>query len=364
MRVCFLNHDLKENTGAGRFGLQLIGQMVKENPDFHPIVLTTERSGHSWEKPILSSNVIRLVFALPRIRYFFKRCDVIHALDGFPYGVIAAVVSAGLGKKLIITAIGTGAVQAFRNPIKGALLRWAYRRADKLVAVSNYTKREILSRVSGLDISVINHGVDAQEFQQSSDPELTEEEQEAIRRMKPYILTVGGGKRRKGYEYSFPAFVRVAEHFPDLRYVVVGHDIEHTPADSLGIANKVFCFAWIRRPFLRALYQNAELFILLPYNDRGDVEGFGFAFLEAAAAGLPVIGTYESGTVDAIEHGKNGFLVEPRNAKAAAGAAIKILSDPALKEKFSRESLTFAKKMSWEKVAKEYRAIYETLNKP
>ncbi len=358
MKVCFLNHDLKENTGAGRFGLQFIASLGQKHRDFHPVVLTVEGCGHPWERPLLYSDIFRFIFSFTRIRYIFKKCDIIHALDGFPYGVIAAVVSVGLGKKLVITAVGTGAIQAFRHPIKGMFLRWAYRRADRVIAVSNYTKREILSLVSGLDILVINHGVDVQEFQESFDAELTAEEREAIRRIRPYILSVGGGKRRKGYEYSFPAFAEIERHLPGLHYAVVGHDLEHTPAKSLGVENKVSCFVWIRRPFLRALYRNAELFMLLPYDDKGDVEGFGFAFLEAAAAGVPVIGTYQSGAEDAVEHGKNGFLIEPRNPKAAAEAAAKILSNQVLKEKFAQGSIAFAKKMSWDKVVEKYTAMY------
>lgn len=361
MKVCFLNHDLKENTGAGRFGLQLVANLGQKYRDFHPVVLTVEECGHPWESTVLYSNIFRLIFSFPRLRSVFKKCDIIHALDGFPYGVIAAVASVGLGKKLVITAVGTGAIQAFRYPVKGFLLRWAYRRADKLVAVSNYTKHEILKNVSGLDISVINHAVDVSEFSEFSNEELSESEKLEIEKLKPYILSVGGGKRRKGYEYSFPAFVAIERRFPGLRYVVVGHDIEHTPAGSLGIASKVSCFVWLRRPFLKALYRNAELFILLPYNDLGDVEGFGFAFLEAAAVGLPVVGTYDSGAEDAVEHGKNGFLVEPRNSKAAGAAAVKILSDQALKERFSRESIVFARRMNWDKAAGKYVEIYENV---
>ena len=85
-------------------------------------------------------------------------------------------------------------------------------------------------------------------------------------------------------------------------------------------------------------------------------------FLEAAAAGLPVVGTYESGAEDATDNGKNGFLVGPRDARAAAEAAIKILSDPIMKEKFAKNSVDFAKRMSWDKVANEYAIIYKSLN--
>ncbi|MBI2639327.1 MAG: glycosyltransferase [Candidatus Sungbacteria bacterium] len=363
MRICYLNHDLKEDTGAGRFGLSFIAGISAACPAVRPVVLTVEDCGHPLEAPVLHSDMLKMIFRIPRIRSFFKKCDIIHALDGFPYGVIAAVASLGLGKRLVITAVGTGAIQPLQNPVKRLLLGWAYRRADRVIAVSNYTKREISLRAKGLDISVISHAVDSREFDGSNHDELIEEERAVIQRMKPYMLSVGGGKKRKGYEYSFLAFAEVIKQFPRLNYVVVGHDIKNTPAESLGVADKTFCFFGIRRPFLRALYRNAELFMLLPYDDRGDVEGFGLAFLEAAAAGLPIVGTYGNGAEDAVENGENSILVEPRNSGAAAAAAVKILLDPRLKEKFSKGSVDFAKRMSWDKVAKEYIEIYKAVLK-
>ena len=108
-----------------------------------------------------------------------------------------------------------------------------------------------------------------------------------------------------------------------------------------------------------AIYRNAELFMLLPVNDRGDVEGFGFVFLEAAAAGLPVIGTLDSGAEDAVLERGNGFLVQPRDSGSAASAAAHILGNVAMKKKFSAASLEFAKKMNWERVISRYSAVYK-----
>lgn len=359
MRICYLNHDLNDNTGAGRFGLQLIRCLEHEYSNFHSVPLTAVSSSHARDESVLYPNPLRLLFALPLIRSIFKKCDIVHALDGFPYGVIAAIASFGLGRKLVITAVGTGAVQAFCHPMRGALLRWAYRRADRVVAVSNYTKREILKYVPGLHISVINHAVDAEEFSSLLDAELSEEENLTIERLKPYLLSVGSGKPRKGYEYSFSAFARMGRRFPELTYVAVGYDKGTAMIGALGIADRVSCFVGVRRQFLSALYRNAELFMLLPHEDRGDIEGFGFVFLEAAAAGLPVIGTRGSGAEDAVEHGKNGFLVEPKDAVSAADAGIKILSDRSLRAQFVQGSIDFAKRMNWERVAKKYMTIYE-----
>ena len=61
----------------------------------------------------------------------------------------------------------------------------------------------------------------------------------------------------------------------------------------------------------------------------GDVEGFGMVFLEAAAAGLPVV-TYDSGgTSEAVAHGRTGLVVPERDVEALSAALGSLLLDPA-----------------------------------
>lgn len=358
MKICFLNHNLNTATGAGRFGVNLIERLRRANPELDAVIMTVLGSGHPLEAPILSPRFFRLVLAIPRIRAIMRSCDVIHALDGFPYGVIAALASIGLGKNLIITAIGTGAIQPFHHLVRGRLLAWAYRRADRVVAISGYTQGQIEKRMPNLAVEVVNHAVDAAEFAGTVESLLTAEERTAIQAMKPYLISVGGWKKRKGFEYSFTAFAEIRKRFPEMRYVICGIGPKLKLEQPLGLEGSVRYFQGIRWPFLKALYVSAELFMLLPYDDRGDVEGFGFAFLEAAAAGLPVIGTRQSGAEDAVRNGENGFLVEPQNAPAAAEAAIRILSDRVLALRFSAGSRRLAREMSWEAVAERYAALY------
>ena len=112
---------------------------------------------------------------------------------------------------------------------------------------------------------------------------------------------------------------------------------------------------------LIALYQNAELFILLPQDIKKDIEGFGLVFLEAAAAGLPVIGTKASSAEDALLDGRNGILAPQKDFNQASDAMVKILSNTELKKSFSQESLKFAKAMNWERVAQQYSSLYHNL---
>ena len=99
----------------------------------------------------------------------------------------------------------------------------------------------------------------------------------------------------------------------------------------------------------------------MPRDGGKGVEGFGFAFLEAAAAGIPVIGTRESGAEDAVLDGKNGVLVAPGDAGAAANAQARILGDPALREHWGSASRDFAREMHWGRVVGSYRDIYRAL---
>ncbi|MEK9147921.1 MAG: glycosyltransferase family 4 protein [Patescibacteria group bacterium] len=360
MRICFLNHDLKPGSGAGRFGLNFIGHLRSTDSGIKSVVLTSEASSHSWEQPLISPRRLRLLRNLLKIRRIFQDSDIIHALDGWPYGALAAIAAVGTGKPLLITAIGTGAIKPlydWRRP----LLAWAYRRATRLVAISKNTRDEILLVLPDLEIEVINHAVDADEFGGDPDAGLSREEQENIAKLKPYILSVGSWKRRKGFEYSFPAFAEVKKHFPNLNYVVCGIGPKLQLTDPLKITGSVFYFKGVRWPFLRSLYRNAELFILLPVDDNKDIEGFGFAFLEAAAAGLPVVGTTNSSVEDAVESGKNGLLVPPRDSPRAAQAAIRILENVGMLKEFRKGSLDFAKRMSWSMVIDRYLSIYRDL---
>jgi len=373
MRVIFLNRSLKEYTGAGRFALALIRELKNLTPGLECAVLTTEPSGHPLDAPIIYGNKFKLFAAIPAIRKVFKRYDVIHALDAWPYGVVAVFASLGLRKKVIITAIGSGAIRPLYNFWRRPIMKWAYRKADKVVAVSNNTKKEILKFLPGLDITVINHGVSLANFQFPLN--------DKFQNLKPYILSTGFLKERKGFEYSIRAFAEIAGQYPKITYAIFGTD--NYPdnreykrlkkvAENLGVGDRVKFLSYDEQWFggrgrisdedLAALYKSAELFILLPQDFNKDIEGFGLVFLEAAAAGLPVIATKGTSAEDAVRDGKNGLLVSVGDYKKAAEVITKILSDQSLKKSFSEESIKFAREMSWEKVARAYKKIYDEHN--
>jgi len=94
-------------------------------------------------------------------------------------------------------------------------------------------------------------------------------------------------------------------------------------------------------------------------------EGVPRVLLEASACGVPVITADVPGCREALIPGQSGILVGPRNAQALADAIMKLLADPALRNKMGESARTFMERQfDITTVAKEYTAIYRSLGIP
>lgn len=362
MKICFLTHNLRQDNGAGVFALNFI-RHIKDELKCEVEALTTVSGNMPFERPILYPSKFQLPGQLSRIRRAFKQCDVIHALDAFPYGVLAVFLSLGLKKKIIITAVGSNSILPLYHWLYASFTKFAYRRASLLTAISMFTKQEILKKIPGLEIHVINPGVDADFFARADGSRYD------VAKYKPYILGVGQLRWRKGYHFSIRAFAKVHAEFPDLKYMIVGKKYKddyyerlQNLIDELKLRDCVFILEDINtKEQLADIYKGAELFCLFSQNVNHDIEGFGLVFLEAASAGLPVVGAKNCGADDAVRDGQNGLLVETRSPDDFAAALIKILGNAELQKQMRQNSLWFAREATWEKRIAEYAGAYRKL---
>jgi phosphatidylinositol alpha-1,6-mannosyltransferase len=67
-------------------------------------------------------------------------------------------------------------------------------------------------------------------------------------------------------------------------------------------------------------------------------EGFGLAFLEASAAGLPVVAGAGGAIPELVKHGETGLLVDPNDPDQVAGAIVRLLRDPELAGRMGRNA--------------------------
>ncbi len=344
MKICFVIKNLNTTDGGGRFSYDLVSNLRKVGEEVS--VLT-----HS---DILKNPWINFF----KIRKILKNSDIIHAVDIWPNGFYARLISLWLKKPVVVTALGTYSVAPFyswRRP----LAKWVLR-TIQLTVISNYTKEKILEIIPNLDIKVICPGFDLG-FWSGEQPNNDE-----IVGLKPYILSVGALKSRKGYLNSIAAFIIAAKKTDNLNYVIIGQGEESGYAKKLKkiirenhLEKRVFFISdGIDDKKLLGFYRNAELFVLTPIEENHHFEGFGIVYLEAAASGLPIIASWGSGAESAVSDGFNGILTPQNNPEAAADVIVKIISNRALKSKFENNSREWVKNFSWDKVISSYTEIY------
>jgi len=353
MKICVLSQTLNSRTGAGVFTGNIVGGVKRSRPDIGFSVITSE----DYIKP----SFYHLLKTWPRIRDEIKKSDMVHALDGYPYGVVACLANIGISRPIIITAIGSGSIRKLGGiGWRSWLLRWAYRRAARVTAISHYVAREINKVLPGLSIEVINPGVDYDFYAGKSGEAQTATEYE-------YIVTQGEFKRRKGYGEILPVVREVITVRPDLRYVIVANESRNESyrdklyklMEDLGIRDKVTVRSNLSREELRETYRNACLYLTLPTNVEGDVEGFGMAIMEAAAAGTPAVVGKGSGADDAVSDGQSGFLVDGGDRGQVVEKILSIINDENLHEKLSDGARRWASKNNWESKVKQYISLYE-----
>ncbi len=238
---------------------------------------------------------------------------------------------------------------------------YAAGRADKLIAVSNSTKNDLLRIYPGIDeqkIKVIYHGYDREIFNENVSDEQIKKVQakyqiptsSAGRPDTRYIIYVGALQPRKNISILLEAFrnLKNMSDFKDLALVIAGEkawmykEVMERIQDGQGI---VFTGKFETKD-LPALLRGAEVFVLPSL-----YEGFGLPAIEAMACGVPVIAAGNSSLSEIVSD--KGMLFETNDINSLREALVKVLTDENLRKELQKKGLERAKYFSWEKCARE-----------
>ncbi len=204
-------------------------------------------------------------------------------------------------------------------------------RARKIIAVSHFTKWELTNyyKIPANKIQVIHNGVDIKKFQPAADKRKVKVEL-GFNPDDLAIVSVGRLYARKGLFTLIESMPAVIKRFPTAKFIISGKgqsDEMHkliAHAERLGVKDNIVFTGYYPDKKLPKLYQAADVFAFSTF-----YEHHPFAVLEALATGLPVVTTTVGGIPETIESGKNGFLVEPFNAKAFSEKILYLLEHPA-----------------------------------
>jgi phosphatidyl-myo-inositol dimannoside synthase len=269
-----------------------------------------------------------------------------------PAVVLSGHIVTSPAARVIATALGAPTVQYLHaDEIRGRprLASFAVRRAAAVVAVSGYTRG--LAERLGADperVHTIPNGVDAPGGRA------------AERASRPTVVTVARLEQRyKGHDVILRALPLIRERVPEAEWVVVGDgalrpELERLVAER-GLGGAVRFLGRVTDAERDAALDRGHVFAMpsrLPPEGTGG-EGFGIAYLEAAARGLPVVAGAAGGAEDAVVHGETGLLVNPTDHAAVAAAISELLLDHELAERLGRAGATRARDFAWPAVARQ-----------
>lgn len=150
---------------------------------------------------------------------------------------------------------------------------------------------------------------------------------------RPVILTLGRLVARKGQDVVLRALPAIRRVVPDVAYVIAGRGPDRSRLEALvaelELSGSVVFAGFVSEADLGAAYRSADVYAMVARETGDDVEGFGITYLEANAAGRPVVGGRSGGVVDAVVHGETGLLVTPEDPAEVADALIGLLTDAA-----------------------------------
>lgn len=235
--------------------------------------------------------------------------------------------------------------------------RKACENADKIIAISECTKRDII-RYFGISedkIEVVYQGCDT-----SFTHAVTEEKKREVRSKyqlpEHYILNVGSIEERK----NILAAVQALPMLPtDIHLVIVGRRTEYTEKVEQYIkknklTERVHIISNVPFDDLPAFYQSAEIFV---YPSR--FEGFGIPIIEALYSGIPVVAATGSCLEEA--GGPESIYVNPDDITGMADAFKQIYSNSDKRKNMVEKGREFAKQFSEKQQSEEIINIYKKL---
>ncbi|MFH1188601.1 MAG: glycosyltransferase family 4 protein [bacterium] len=314
---------------------------------------------NSYYSPDLFGEVLRYA-AMARKIAVIENFDVIHAHDwlSFPAGLAAKQIS---GKPLISHVHATEFDRTGGHGLHGRVYeveRKGIHDADAVIAVSNFTKNQIIKNYSASPekVHVVHNAVEYHDILTSG---TLDEKMAGIKASgKKIVLFVGRITLQKGPDYFLRAAKRVIEHYPNVMFVIAGSgDMERQmieDAASLDIADKVIFAGFLRGQELSRAYRMADLYVLPSVS-----EPFGITPLESMAHETPVLVSKQSGVSEIISH---ALKVDFWDTDEMANKIVAVLENPELYYTLRENGFAEVKKFSWKKAAEKCVALYKKVS--
>ena len=253
-----------------------------------------------------------------------------------------------------------------KKPVDALLSAYFVNRQSKSDFVTMPTKKAIYKLLEGKDIKVpvaaVSNGVDLSAFR----PGKVSRDfytKYGVPYGRPVVLYVGRVDPEKNVGAVIEAFSLALTQVPSAVLLIVGDGVDKARLMDLvakrpELSDSVIFAGRVTPPDLYEFYKIGSVFATA-----SEIETQGIVLVEAAASGLPLIAVDKGAVSEICVDGENGFLCRPRDVAGISAAMVEILSDDALREKFSRRSVEIAGEHDFEKTLDKFLNIYRRVIK-
>lgn len=359
----------QNNTGLGNYSRYVVEILSKCYPDNRYILFAPKRKENSRLKAVLSQPNISLVFPrgaagmLPSLWRILgitrdirkSDIDIFHGLSNeLPVGIKKTGVKSVVAVHDLIFLRYPQYYKPLDRLIYRLKFKHACKVADKIIAVSECTKRDIVSffRIPEEKIAVIYQGCHPS-FRAKTSEEKKQEVAAKYGLPARFILFVGSIEARKNLLLAVKALKGLPD---DIHLVAAG---KATPyqlsveeyAETSGVRPRVHIRNSVTFEDLPALYQSAAVFVYPSF-----FEGFGIPVIEALHSEIPVVAATGSCLEEA--GGPSSIYVNPTDDAELARRIAEIISDGALAKRMVEAGKEYVKRFSEKSIAAEIMNAY------
>jgi len=321
--------------GIPTWTLGVLGSELRERWELRVVDTSPSQKkavhGESRLRPDRVVDALRILahLVLELVRF---RPDVVHVNTPYYWAFLrdgtAVWLASAFGARTVLHPRG-GDFPEFVEGARPRLRRWIHatlRHADRCIALTR-SNQKLMEDVAGSERTrYVPNFVTLQDVGESPDRSARED--------RPVeALFVGWILEAKGVRELLAA----ARALPEVQFTLVGAEqpdfVERIRAELEAQRDHVRRLPPCSREEVLELYRRADLFVLPTWR-----EGFPNVVLEAMAAGLPVVATPVGAIPDALEDGREGILVPPRDAEALEHAIRRLASDPETRRAMGRRA--------------------------